>query len=71
MWLTRQEAAKRLEITPRTLYNWERSGKIQGYKEVLPSGRYRVRYKTADIDDLMGTYPIVRKKARRWPWKKG
>lgn len=71
MYLSRQEAAERLGVTPRTLYNWERSGKILGYKRVLPSGKYRVQYKLEDIEKIEGTYPIVRKPLRRWPWKRG
>jgi len=78
MWLTRQEAAAKLRVSARTLYNWERSGKIRGYKKTLPNGSYRIRYKTEDVEALLneqetGEYPVVDRSKRpiRWPWKKG
>jgi excisionase family DNA binding protein len=43
--LTPQEAAKRMKVTDRTIYNWTRKGLLVAFKVGLV-----VRYSVADLD---------------------
>lgn len=49
-YLTIHEVAKLLGITPLTLRNWDKSGKLKALRN--PINNYRV-YKTMDIDILL------------------
>lgn len=48
--ITIKEASKMLGVTPLTLRNWDKSGKLVALRH--PLNNYRV-YKRADIDDLI------------------
>ncbi len=55
-WLTRQEAAKYLSISPRTLDRWVEDGLIIRYHV----GKLRsVRFKVDELDGLMKPEPSV------------
>jgi excisionase family DNA binding protein len=49
-YLTIHEVAKLLSITPLTLRNWDKSGKLKALRN--PINNYRV-YKAMDIDILL------------------
>ena len=46
-YITIKEAAKLLGVTPLTLRNWDKSGKLRAYRN--PINKYRI-YKTAEIE---------------------
>jgi excisionase family DNA binding protein len=48
-FLTVGEAAARLSVTPTTLRNWDKAGKLKAHRH--PINGYRL-YKTADIEAL-------------------
>lgn len=68
--ITVKEAAELLGVTPLTLRNWDKSGKLKALRH--PLNNYRV-YKRADIDKLIemmesGVQPVYvpkRKKVRK------
>lgn len=68
--LSVKEAASLLGVTPLTLRNWDKSGKLNAMRH--PMNNYRV-YRKADIDKLIdsmnnGTAPVYvprRKKVRK------
>lgn len=47
--LTVGEAAERLEVTPATLRNWDRSGKLKSHRH--PVNKYRL-YKAQDVEAM-------------------
>jgi excisionase family DNA binding protein len=52
-WLTAQEAASYLRISPRTLLSWVREGHLKGYP--LHGVKRRVwRFRVQDLDAAMG-----------------
>ena len=46
-WLTQKQAAELVGVTPRTVQNWIKDGKIRGYQVVG-----RIRVKRSDVDAL-------------------
>ena len=46
-WLTLRQAAELVGVTPRTVQNWIKNGKIKGYQVVG-----RIRVKRSDVDAL-------------------
>ena len=46
-WLTLKQAAELVGVTPRTVQNWIKNGKIKGYQVVG-----RIRVKRSDVDAL-------------------
>ena len=50
-YLTIKEAAELLGVTPLTLRNWDRAGKLAASRN--PINNYRV-YRREDIDELLG-----------------
>ena len=46
-WLTLKQAAELVGVTPRTVQNWIKNGKIRGYQVVG-----RIRVKRSDVDAL-------------------
>lgn len=46
-WLTLKHAAELVGVTPRTVQNWIKNGKIKGYQVVG-----RIRVKRSDVDAL-------------------
>lgn len=50
-YLTIKEAAELLGVTPLTLRNWDKSGKLAASRN--PINNYRV-YRREDIEDLLG-----------------
>ena len=46
-WLTLKQAAELVGVTPRTVQNWIKNGKIRGYRVVG-----RIRVKRSDVDAL-------------------
>lgn len=46
-WLTLKQAAEFVGVTPRTVQNWIKNGKIKGYQVVG-----RIRVKRSDVDAL-------------------
>ena len=46
-WLTLKQAAELVGVTPRTVQNWIKNGKIKGYQVVG-----RIRLKRPDVDAL-------------------
>lgn len=48
-FLTVGEAAARLAVTPTTLRNWDKAGKLKAHRH--PINRYRL-YRTSDIEAL-------------------
>ena len=46
-WLTLKQAAELVGVTPRTVQNWIKNGKIKGYQVVG-----RIRVKQSDVDAL-------------------
>ena len=46
-WLTLKQAAELVGVTPRTVQNWIKNGKIRGYQVVG-----RIRVKQSDVDAL-------------------
>ena len=50
-YLTIKEAAELLGVTPLTLRNWDRAGKLMASRN--PINNYRV-YRREDIDELLG-----------------
>lgn len=48
LWLSTTEAAKRLGVTPRTLYRLINAGSLPGYR----IGRV-IRLKTVDVDEFV------------------
>ncbi|MBC2594607.1 helix-turn-helix domain-containing protein [Ruficoccus amylovorans] len=51
VWMTKQEAADYLGISPRTIDRKREAGKLKGY---LVEGTTTFRFKKDDLDDLMG-----------------
>lgn len=49
-FITIKEASKRLGVTPLTLRNWDKSGKLKALRH--PMSNYRV-YRSEDIDNLI------------------
>lgn len=52
-WLTRQQAADRLKITPRTLSRWVESGRCPVHR--TPGGR--PRFRSDEVDALLTSDP--------------
>lgn len=50
VWLTREEAAERLRVSPRTLDRYAREEKIAKYKV---AGTQSVRYRADEVDALV------------------
>ena len=46
-WLTLKQAAEFVGVTPRTVQNWIKNGKVRGYQVVG-----RIRVKRSDVDAL-------------------
>ena len=46
-WLTLKQAAELVGVTPRTVQNWIKNGKVRGYQVVG-----RIRVKRSDVDAL-------------------
>ena len=46
-WLTLKHAAELVGVTPRTVQNWIKNGKLKGYQVVG-----RIRVKRSDVDAL-------------------
>ncbi len=60
-YITIKEAGKMLGVTPLTLRNWDKNGKLKAYRH--PMNNYRV-YKVADIEKVLAgieTSPMVKK----------
>jgi len=51
-FLTVKEVAKLLGVTPLTVRNWDKSGKLRAYRN--PLNNYRV-YKIEDVEKLLKT----------------
>lgn len=49
-FLTVKEIASLFGVTPLTVRNWDKKGKLEAYRN--PINNYRV-YKTEDVEDLM------------------
>lgn len=49
-FLTRKQTAALLKVTPQTLYNWERQGKI---KSVRIANSKAIRYRFSDVKKIM------------------
>jgi excisionase family DNA binding protein len=65
-FLTIKEAAKLLGVTPLTLRNWDKSGKLPTVRH--PMSNYRI-YKSEDLEKLVrdidaGTVPMKAKKRK-------
>lgn len=65
--ITVKEAAKMLGVTPLTLRNWDKSGKLTALRH--PLNNYRV-YKRADLDNLIkmmeeGAQPVYVPRRKR------
>lgn len=60
-YLTQEEAATRLGISPRTLRKWEQDGRVRGYCD--PDNPRIKRYKLSDLDSIFESV----KRGRRWP----
>ena len=65
-FLTIKEAAKYLGVTPLTLRNWDKSGKLPTTRH--PMSNYRI-YKSEDLEKLVkdidaGTVPMKAKKRK-------
>jgi excisionase family DNA binding protein len=63
VWLTAAEAAQYLRVSPRTIVEWARAGKIRGH---VLSGlqRHTWRFRTIDLDATMES-PAVLQTERR------
>jgi len=49
-YLTIQKAAKLLHVTPLTLRNWDKSGKLKAYRH--PANKYRI-YRLDQIESFL------------------
>ncbi len=67
-FLTVKQVARILGVTPLTIRNWDKKGRLQAYRN--PINNYRV-YKTEDVEDLLkqieetkgGVAPEIQKEA--------
>ncbi len=57
-WLTVAEAARYLQVKPRTLLLWVRQGKVQAY--ALSGTQRRIwRFRRADLDSALLAHPMI------------
>ncbi|MFE0099809.1 helix-turn-helix transcriptional regulator [Streptomyces sp. NPDC059009] len=56
-WLTAQEAAERLRIKRKTLYNWASTWEVEhrGPEPLRMSGGRALRYRESDVDRCVAT----------------
>jgi excisionase family DNA binding protein len=63
VWLTANEAAAYLRVSPRTIVEWAREGKIKGHV-LSGTQRHTWRFRTVDLDEMMVS-PAVLQTERR------
>lgn len=61
-FLTVKQVAKILGVTPLTIRNWDKSGKLQAYRN--PLNNYRL-YKSDDIEELLRKITESRQKTKK------
>jgi excisionase family DNA binding protein len=64
MWLTSNEVAQYLKVSPRTIVEWAREGKIKGHV-LSGTQRHTWRFRTDELDDAMMASPVVLDEGRK------
>ena len=57
-WLTVAEAARHLQVKPRTLLLWVRQRKVQAYG-LSGTKRHVWRFRRADLDSFLLAHPVI------------
>ena len=65
-YLTIKEAADYLRVSPNTLRNWGRDGKVQMHRN--PINGYRL-FKRSDLEELLGHIADSKRESERQPRK--
>jgi excisionase family DNA binding protein len=68
-WLTTQQACQFLHVTPHTLYNWVRRGRVKAFKN-RPSPQGRLRFRKGDMVKLRDEQCARALRAQLEKWRK-